>query len=661
MRLARALLLLLFFTSPVRGQATLSDAPPTRSQTGELVVSNETLIHLSIQVEHLIDETGKRQTFRGTTWKVSPGTTRLIRQGQPLRGSRASIRFVHDGWPSRFTVSRVDDRGRLRIRVRDHDLDNDHLPAVKASERETLRRAVEQIRKSNLTDSQRNDRIADAIEPLAEAAASARVARTGLEKGSARARDAIKDGAWEYACAFHRAAREEILRAEIEANPVVEFGTGWVPEPESRLGRSFPDAASDELLTPRLLKSKIDLSPDFPPPGSQGSLSSCTAWAVAYGVMSYYQRVETGCSLRNGANCNDQFVFSPAYLYNQIVEIDEHGKPGGTSIWDVGTLVKEAGCATLAQMPYRDRDFRTQPSASVRKLALPNRFKSFCVLNPPTVHQIKQQLNDLRPVIVGVRLDDQFFKLHGPSHVWSQFGSNHRGQHRNHAMVIVGYNDQRQCFKLMNSWGTGWGDAGFGYLAYDLVPKVVFQAFVAEDRINYSVDGIWTFENRVANDSSHVLAKLKHDTAKDLVTGTLELTALSPSLSATMELALDARIVQCHVSSRLRLNSMSLEYTLKTAEELRGMEKRIQAMTGATAALQPNDRVTLFAGNEQVAFLRRGAVLGRSKYDAAWIARELANLKANYRLRTVPGKPNRLRFVLSFLGEDLDVELVRNR
>lgn len=38
-----------------------------------------------------------------------------------------------------------------------------------------------------------------------------------------------------------------------------------------------------------------------------------------------------------------------------------------------------------------------------------------------------------------------------------------------HAVVITGYDDSKQAFKIKNSWGEGWGDEGYGWLPYDYV------------------------------------------------------------------------------------------------------------------------------------------------------------------------------------------------
>ena len=38
-----------------------------------------------------------------------------------------------------------------------------------------------------------------------------------------------------------------------------------------------------------------------------------------------------------------------------------------------------------------------------------------------------------------------------------------------HAVVCVGYDDSNQQFTFRNSWGSGWGDDGYGFLPYAYV------------------------------------------------------------------------------------------------------------------------------------------------------------------------------------------------
>jgi hypothetical protein len=59
--------------------------------------------------------------------------------------------------------------------------------------------------------------------------------------------------------------------------------------------------------------TSVDLSPNFPNPGSQGAQSSCVGWAVAYALKSFQEKMEIGWPLNTAEN-----IFSPAFVYNQI-------------------------------------------------------------------------------------------------------------------------------------------------------------------------------------------------------------------------------------------------------------------------------------------------------------------------------------------------------
>ena len=70
-----------------------------------------------------------------------------------------------------------------------------------------------------------------------------------------------------------------------------------------------------------------------------------------------------------------------------------------------------------------------------------------------------------------------------------------------HAMVIVGYDDRKQAFKLINSWSTDWGKKGFGWVSYDLLEATVangdrFEAYVMIDEINENSPQEWNWVNK---------------------------------------------------------------------------------------------------------------------------------------------------------------------
>src|SRR5205823_6491258 len=45
-----------------------------------------------------------------------------------------------------------------------------------------------------------------------------------------------------------------------------------------------------------------------------------------------------------------------------------------------------------------------------------------------------------------------------------------------HAVTVVGYDDNTQRFKFVNSWGIDWGEDGYGYLTYAFVREFAYFA-----------------------------------------------------------------------------------------------------------------------------------------------------------------------------------------
>jgi hypothetical protein len=59
-----------------------------------------------------------------------------------------------------------------------------------------------------------------------------------------------------------------------------------------------------------------------------------------------------------------------------------------------------------------------------------------------------------------------------------------------HAMVVVGYDDSRGAFKLINSWGVEWGENGFGWVAYQTFRQAVREGYVVQDIVAAQPDDI---------------------------------------------------------------------------------------------------------------------------------------------------------------------------
>lgn len=201
-------------------------------------------------------------------------------------------------------------------------------------------------------------------------------------------------------------------------------------------------------------KTSIDLSSYFPTPGDQGSQGSCTAWAVAYALKTYQENFE-----RNWGVNSITTRFSPAYVYNQLNSNDN-----GISISKAMDLIVEQGVCTLSQMPYDQNDFTTQPTSSQRTNAAAYTAKEW--YSVWGLDNVRREIYEGNPVVVSIKVYPDFDNLNASNNrVYDDLSGTARGFH---AITLVGFNDTDRTFKFINSWGTSFGDGGYGWLSYDI-------------------------------------------------------------------------------------------------------------------------------------------------------------------------------------------------
>jgi C1A family cysteine protease len=92
---------------------------------------------------------------------------------------------------------------------------------------------------------------------------------------------------------------------------------------------------------------------------------------------------------------------------------------------------------------------------------------------------IKQRLSEKKPLVFGAFVDDSFSYWSGSDVMTANdiFDGSESG---GHAMTIVGYDDTKNAFRIVNSWANTWGDNGFAWISYDLMknPDFCFAVFV---------------------------------------------------------------------------------------------------------------------------------------------------------------------------------------
>ncbi|MCC5854808.1 MAG: DUF4384 domain-containing protein [Idiomarina sp.] len=233
------------------------------------------------------------------------------------------------------------------------------------------------------------------------------------------------------------------------------------------------------------LPSRVSLEGATPTPGDQGRQGSCVGWAVAYAARTIAEANTRSLSRQ----AVDNYVFSPSFVYNQILSDD---CDSGSQIHTALNLIQRQGVPLMRDFPY-DASTCSQPIlASHRRLASEYRISSWRALSRPgarSIHvPVRRALAAEHPVIIGMLVSNSFSNtraIRENNGVWIPTSEDYDTRSNNpnslygHAMTVVGYDDNRfgGAFRIINSWGTSWGDNGYVWVRYEDFSRFVIQAF----------------------------------------------------------------------------------------------------------------------------------------------------------------------------------------
>lgn len=245
------------------------------------------------------------------------------------------------------------------------------------------------------------------------------------------------------------------------------------PAPAFKLGLDMDDAEYNKLpVQSRFAGSKFSELPVTasvkkwcPVPGDQGSIGSCVGWSSCYGALTIQQAQLK--KLTDRRQITEQ-AFSAMFAYNQVKKNDLVCD-GGTRIPLLLNVLSSKGTCF-----HREFDVRTcskQPDDTLLRKAANFAIKDYQTLfqtvdsSDYKIRKTKQALAEGKPVIVGVEIKYNFLDIKKEDPVWNPtkgltlFAGGH-------AMCVVGYDDGKQAFEVLNSWGEKWGDNGFGWIRY---------------------------------------------------------------------------------------------------------------------------------------------------------------------------------------------------
>lgn len=244
------------------------------------------------------------------------------------------------------------------------------------------------------------------------------------------------------------------------------FGTGW--NSGENFSQTIPVAINyGNYQSGGVLPTSVDLTSKFPPIGYQGQLGTCVAWAVGYNNKSYLDCVTRGLSPADMQSSNNQY--SPTDLFFSI-DPSKRSCANGTNFDDAFNVLITRGVNTLASVPYTEFCYSTSPGNPAT--ASTNTIKNYRRIEG-SIDEIKEYLAQGVPVVLGAMVNHEFQLLSGNGVLTNL---NYNGNESGHAMVIAGYDDARNAFRIVNSWGYTWGDNGYLWVDYNfLVNKFCVQ------------------------------------------------------------------------------------------------------------------------------------------------------------------------------------------
>lgn len=155
------------------------------------------------------------------------------------------------------------------------------------------------------------------------------------------------------------------------------------------------------------------------------------------------------------------------FLYNQAKKIDGYPGEPGTTLLAICQVRQRIGVYQEIMHRFTDRLKGGEPSAEAFAQALNFTIKTYAQVH--SIEEIELAIEQHKGVLAGVRWFKSFRQA--PKGVLSIPGSGGVRDYPEggHAIFLSGYSRKAGQFEFPNSWGTGWGDDGWGALPYELI------------------------------------------------------------------------------------------------------------------------------------------------------------------------------------------------
>jgi C1A family cysteine protease len=246
--------------------------------------------------------------------------------------------------------------------------------------------------------------------------------------------------------------------------------TGWRPDK--------PDLRDFYYTVPVHVKDAkpgvVDLLPWCPKVFDQGDLGSCTANAIASAIQ--YEAIRKN-------EPDKDVVHSRLFIYyNERKMEDSIESDAGAEIRDGIKSVADVGACNESLWWYNVSKFKVEPSSVAYANA--KKYKALKYMRvDQTLEQMKGCLAEGYPIILGITVYDSFMSDQVAMSGYVPIPRANESAQGGHAILVVGYDDSKECFMFRNSWGEGWGLDGNAWIPYTYLtnPRVCDDLWTLRD------------------------------------------------------------------------------------------------------------------------------------------------------------------------------------
>lgn len=223
----------------------------------------------------------------------------------------------------------------------------------------------------------------------------------------------------------------------------------------------------------------VDLREGCSPISNQGMSNACVGFASVDGLAEYLAR-------KNGHPQD----FAPRFIWN-LARKNDHTLDQNIGTWPHTALklMDNIGLVQETDFPFPTAQEQSDetvfmkmvaevPSNDLIEKAKKNRlitgYKSVA-----SVSAMKKSVADGMPVVFAIAVFNSISETKADGVI--PMPRENEEMVGGHAILCVGYNDAKRQFIVRNSWGSDWGDHGYGYLPYDYVKRgYTYEGFTAK-------------------------------------------------------------------------------------------------------------------------------------------------------------------------------------